>query len=879
MPILATKLFVPSLGSKIVPRSRLIERLNEGLELKLTLISAPAGYGKTTLAAEWIAGSGRPAAWLSLDEGESDITRFLLYLVAAFQSIDVKIGKDLSAALRAPQPPSAESILTTLLNEIACVPESIVLVLDDYHLADAAVIDHALAFFLERLPPRMHMVIATREDPNLPLARLRAQGQLAELRAADLRFRASEAAEFLNTGMGLALPADAIAALEHRTEGWIAGLQLAAISLRGQPDAAGFIESFAGSHRFVLDYLLEEVLRRQPAAVQSFLLRTSILSRMCGPLCDAVMGDGSAQGSETLENLERANMFIVPLDDQRRWFRYHHLFADALRQRPGQGRASSAGGGAEAAAELHLRASAWYEENGLEIEAFHHATRAPDFTRAERLIEGRGMPLYFRGALIPVLNWLRSLPTEVLDARPALWTAYASAALATGQANDAKEKLRAAESALEGVPLDGKTRDLVGRIAAVRATLALGRPEMDVVIAQSRRALEYLDPANFAFRTSTTWKMGIAYRLQGDLPAAGRAYAEVLSASQSSGNTVFTLLALAGLGDIQETENALRLAAASYRRVLDLAGDVPLPYATCDAHLGLARIHCEWNDLDAALHHWRQSVPLAQSIENMEKSVACDLVLARLRLSQGGVAEAAALLSKAHHAAGRHAFAPQISRLAAARVRIMIRQGDLAAAGQIAQAHGLPIGLARVHLARGDGSAALAELAPYRRQLEEKGPQDQRLEVMILQALAYHANGQKDDALRSLGEALALAEPNGFVRTFIDEGSQMAGLLVEASAHGIMPDYAAALLDASRAGERNDTKRSPAPGGTLVEALTRRELEVLQLVSQGLSNEEIGERLFLSLSTVKGHNRKIFDKLQVLRRTEAVARARELRLL
>jgi LuxR family transcriptional regulator, maltose regulon positive regulatory protein len=877
MLILATKLFIPSPGSRVVLRPRLIERLNEGRQTRLTLISAPAGFGKTTLAAGWIAASGRPAAWLSLDEGESDITRFLIYLVSALQTIDAKIGNGLSAALRAPQPPSAESILTSLLNEIAALRDDIILVLDDYHLVDAAAVDQAMAFLLDRLPPRMRLVIATREDPDLPLARWRARGQLTELRAADLRFNASEAVEFLNTGMGLTLSADAAAALENRTEGWIAGLQLAAISLRGHPDAAGFIGSFAGSHRFVLDYLLEEVLRRQPAAVQSFLLRTSILGRMCGPLCDAVTGDASTPGHETLEQLERANMFIVPLDDQRRWFRYHHLFADALRLRLQQNPASSAGGVAGDVAELHVRASAWFEENGLEIEAFHHAAAARDFTRAERLIEGKGMPLYFRGALVPVLNWLKSLPTETLDARPALWTAWASATLATDQVDDAREKLLAAESALEGVPLDGKTRDIIGRVAAIRATLAIGRHDPDAIIAQSRRALEYLDPANLAYRTSTAWKMGLACQLRGDLVAAGRAYTEVLTASQASGNTVFTLVALAGLGNIQEAENELRLAAASYQRVLDLAGDMPLPSATGNAHLGLARIHYEWNDLDAALHHVQQGAPPTQLLEKMGRSVACDLVLARLRLAQGSVAEAAALLAKADREVRRNSFTQQAPGVAAARVLILIRQGDLEAAGQLAQAHGLPLSQARVHLARRDSTATLAALEPFRRQVEEKGQQDLRLQVLVLQALARHANGEKDTALRILGEALALAEPNGFVRTFIDEGSPMAGLLAEATARGIVPGYAAALLDALR--EPSPVPDASLPGGSLVEALTRRELEVLKLVAQGLSNEEIGERLFLSLSTVKGHNRNIFDKLQVERRTEAVARARELRLL
>lgn len=879
MPILATKLFVPSLGTKAVLRPRLIERLDEGSQSRLTLISAPAGFGKTTLAAEWIASIGRPAAWLSLDEGDSEITRFLLYLVAALQTIDATIGKDLSAALRAPQPPSAESTLTTLLNQIAGLPEGIVLVLDDYHLADGAPIDQALAFLVEHLPPRTRMVIATREDPSLPLARMRARGQLLELRAADLRFDAMEAAEFLNRGMGLTLSAEAVAALENRTEGWIAGLQLAAISLRGHPDAAGFIGSFAGSHRFVIDYLLEEVLRRQPAAVQSFLLHTSILSRMCGPLCEAVTRDASAPGSATLEYLERANMFIVPLDDQRRWYRYHHLFADALRQRLQQSLAGSSGNEVRDAAELHVRASTWYEENGLEIEAFRHAAAARDLTRAERLIEGGGMPLYFRGALIPVLNWLRSLPTEVLDARPALWTAYASATLATGQVSDAKEKLRAAESALEGVPQDAKTRDLVGRIAAIRATLAVGQSDVDAIIAQSRRALKYLDPANLAFRTSTTWKMGTAYRLQGDLSAAGRAYAEVLSASEASGNTVFALLALAGLGNIQELENELRQAATSYRHVLDVAGDMPFPYATCDAHLGLARIWYEWNDLEAALHHWEQSVPLARTIEGTGKSVACELVLARLRLGQGAVTEAAALLSKADQAVRRYSLAQHVPVTAAVRVLTLIRQGDLVAARQVAEAHALPLSQARVHLARGDPSAALEVLELLRRDVEEKDRKDQRLRILVLEALARHANGEQDEAVRSLGEALSLAQPNGFVRTFIDEGAPMAGLLAEAAAQGIMPDYTAALLDGLRDKERREKEPSPAPGAPLIDALTQRELEVLQLVAQGLSNEQIGDRLFVSLSTVKGHNRRIFDKLQVQRRTEAVARARELRLL
>ena len=421
-PILATKLYIPPSRRSVVLRPRLVERLNDGLAAgnRLTLVSAPAGFGKTTLVGEWVAGCGRPVAWLSLDEGDSDPSRFLTYLIAALQTVAPGIGEGVLTVLQSPQPPPLESTLTALLNDVTAIPSDVVLVLDDYHVLDAKPVDDALAFLVEHLPPQLHLVIATREDPALPLARLRARGQLTELRAADLRFTPDEAAEFLNQVMGLDLSAEEIAALDARTEGWIAGLQLAAISLQGRADAAGFIASFAGSHRFVLDYLVEEVLQRQPEPVQTFLLRTSILDRLCGPLCDAVLLDASASGQETLEYLDRANLFIVPLDTERRWYRYHHLFADLLRQRRQQSAVSS--GGED---EDHLRASEWFEANGLEIEAFEHAAAGHDVERAERLIEGRGMPLHFRGALVPILHWLESLPTTALDARPSLWVTYA----------------------------------------------------------------------------------------------------------------------------------------------------------------------------------------------------------------------------------------------------------------------------------------------------------------------------------------------------------------------------------------------------------------------------------------------------------------------
>jgi LuxR family maltose regulon positive regulatory protein len=907
-PILTTKLYIPPARPNVVLRPRLIERLNEGLQRKLTLISAAAGFGKTTLLSEWVAtlaerqkGKGKRqddgddtllpfsfsllpswVAWLSLDEGDNDPARFLAYLVAALQTIASTIGAGVVGVLQAPQPLAIESILTALLNDITTLPDHFVLILDDYHVIDARPIDTALTFLLEHLPPQMHLVIATREDPRLPLARLRARSQLTELRAIDLRFTSSEAAGFLKGVMGLNLSVQDIAALEERTEGWIAGLQLAALSMQGYQDASSFITSFTGSHHFVLDYLLEEVLQQQSESVQTFLLLTSILDRLCGPLCDAVLRDPAVSGQATLEYLEHANLFIVPLDNQRRWYRYHHLFADLLRQRLHQSVASSTGIVGSGVAEYHIRASQWYEDNGLEIDAFHHAAAANDLDHAARLVEGKGMPLHFRGAATPVLKWLESLPTAVLDARPSLWVMYASALLFASQVTGVEQKLRAAEAALQGIEPDDKTRDLIGHIAAIRATVAVIHNQVETILAQSRRALEYLHPDNLPVRTATTWTLGVAYQLQGDRASASRAYAEAISISQAIGHFIINVMATLGLGNLQEADNQLYLAAETYRRALQLAGDPPLPVA-CEAHLGLARICYEWNDLSAAEQHGQQSIQLARLIDNTDRVVASEVFLARLKLAQGDVAGAAALVARAGQSAHQHHFVHRIPDVAAAQVLILLRQDNLEAAAHLARTHNLPISQARVHLAQGDPPAALAVLVPVRRQAEAKGWEDERLKVMVVEAVALQAHGTKDKAVQLLSDALALAEPGGFIRIFVDEGFAMARLLSEAAAHGMMRDYIGTLLAVFEAEQQQSdgtSYRPPAsPAQPLIEPLSQRELEVLQLIAHGLSNREISERLFLALDTVKGHNQKIFGKLQVQRRTEAVARARELGLL
>jgi LuxR family maltose regulon positive regulatory protein len=886
-PILATKLYIPPPRPNLVRRARLIARLNEGQQRKVTLVSAPAGFGKTTLLSEWLAGCEWPAAWLSLDQRDSDLARFLTYLVAALQTIEASVGARVPGSLQSPQLPPTESILTALLNDIAStITDDFVLVLDDYHVLDAPPIDRALAFLLEHLPPHLHLVIATRKDPAVSLARLRAQGQVTELRAADLRFTPAEAGAFLNEAMGLHLSEDEIAALESRTEGWIAGLQLAALSLQNH-DAASFITSFTGSNRFVMDYLVEEVLQGQPERVQTFLLRTSILDRLCGPLCDAVLREPAGTGQHTLDYLERANLFIDPLDVERRWYRYHHLFAHLLRQRLWQSAGTDGQDEAERdmSAELHRRASAWYEDQGLSLEAFQHAAAAHDVERAVRLVEGEGTPLLFRGAVTPVLHWLESLPKTALDARPALWVMYASALTMTGSLAAVEEKLQAAEAAMQGAEPDDTTKDVLGQISAIRAMLAVPANKLETIIAQSHRALEYLRPSNLASRTSVLWTLGFASFLQGDRAAARQAYTEAISLSHAADNFILYIGATIGLGAIQEADTQLYLAAETYRRVLHLAGDLPQPPA-CEAHLGLAHVLYEWNDLDVAEQHGQQSVHLAWQLENTDKCIAGEVVLARLRLAKGDVAGAATLLAEAGLSARQHNLVFRLPEVVAAHVVTLLRQGNLAAAAHLAQTHGLPLSRARVHLAQGDTSAALAALSSWCEQVEAKGWKDERLKVMVLQAVALQAHGEQDKAVHQLCDTLALAEPGGLIRLFVDEGPPMARLVSAAAARGLMPDYIGRLLAAFEAGAptRNDTtKLSPAlptpADQPLMEPLSRREREVLQLIAQGCSNQEISERLFLALSTVKGHNRVIFDKLQVQRRTEAVARARELGLL
>jgi len=922
-PILATKLFIPPPRPGVVPRPRLIERQNEGLASggKLTLISASAGFGKTTLVSEWVARCDRPVAWLSLDEGDNDPARFLTYLIAALQTISANIGAGALGVLQSPQPPSTESILTALLNEITALSDHFVLVLDDYHVIDSKPVDNVLTFLLEHLPPQMHLVIASREDPPLPLARLRARGQLTELRAADLRFTPAEAAEFLNQMMGLNLSKEDIAALETRTEGWIAGLQLAALSMQGRSDAASFIQAFTGSHRFVLDYLVEEVLEHQPEGIHSFLLKTAILDRLSGSLCDAVTGREDGKGM--LETLERGNLFIIPLDDQRQWYRYHPLFAEVLQARlidkqPDQ------------VFSLHQRASEWYEHNGSAADAIRHALAAKNFERAAILVE-LAVPEMRRnrqGATVTELGWLKALPDELIYFRPVLSVDYAYALFGGGELEAVEARLRDAERWLDTVdPVDPMAdmharpeslaagmvvvdeeefRRLPGMIALLRAAQALARGDMPEAVKNARRVLDLVPEDAYLMLGGAASTLGLAAWASGDLEAACRMTADGMANVRLAGYISPAIGGAIVLADILIAQGRLREAMTTYERALQWAiiPGAPVLRGAADMYVGMSNLYYEHNDLKAATQHLLTSRALGELAGLQQNPYRWCAAMARIREAQGDLDEALDLLDQAERLYNGN-FSPNVRPIATRKIRVWVAQGRLGEAFHWARERGLSveselsylsefdhITLARVLLARylsDHADVSISEVMGLLEHLlkaaEEGGRKGSVIEILVLQAIAYHAQGDLPAALLPLQHALELAEPEGYVRMFLDEGSSMMDLLREASAREIMPrqglpNYTDKLLAAFEAEKRKSEDRPDLPPAQpLIDPLSQRELKILQLIAQGLSNREIGERLFLALDTVKGHNRKIFDKLQVHSRTEAIARARELGLL
>ncbi len=907
-PILATKLYIPPPRPKIVLRPRLIDRLNEGLHNKLTLLSASAGFGKTTLVSEWLASCGRPAAWLSLDEGDNDIARFITYLVAALQTIQAGIGEGELAALQSPRPLQIETILSLLINEVSQIPENFLLILDDYHTIESQPVDQFLAFLIQHMPPQMHLVIATREDPQLPLARYRARGQLTELRAADLRFSPSEAAEFLNLVMGLNLSVENIAALETRTEGWIAGLQLAALSMEGHQDTTSFIKSFTGSHHFVLDYLLEEVLHKQSDSVQAFLLSTSILNRLCGPLCDAVLHETSGSSQSTLEYLERANLFIIPQDNERRWYRYHQLFGDILRQRLGQ-RLSHA-----EIAECHLRASHWYEKSGDEAEAFHHALAAGEFGRAAGLAEAayQGMDNRFQTAAW--LGWVKKLPVDLVRVRPVLSTQMGLAFMDAGEPEASEACLQDAERCLNGKPGELVVVDntqlepLPAMIAMTRAYNAQVQGNLSATVKYAELALQLIPEGDLFRRAQATITLEVTHWARGDLEAARSAMDVWMDSMQKAGNFVFVVASAFALADILVEQGHLRDAVKTNQVAIQLAAEHGKDAQQITAHhyLGLAMLAYEMGEYSAAAEYLQKAGELGEHTTLVDWPYRWRIAQARLRESRGELEAALFLLDEAGRVYVKTPI-PDTRPIAALKANVYLKQSRLAKAQDWVRVRGLTADdeisylnefehliLARVLIAEYQSSRIDGSLIQAIGLLERllKAAEVQRrigsvIEILVVEALAHQVQGDLLQALASLERALFLAQPEGYIRLFVDEGEPMRLLLLDFRARiekqpgGRSYSYRGYVEVLLSAFEKLSEKQSVASRrySGLIEPLSERELEVLRLIAKGLSNTEISKRLVLSLSTVKGHNLRLFGKLQVHNRTEAVALARELGLL
>jgi LuxR family maltose regulon positive regulatory protein len=898
-PILTTKLYLPPPRPNVVHRSRLIARLNAGLHRKLTLISAPAGFGKTTLVSAWLTRYERPVAWLSLDEKDSDPTRFLTYLVTAVQTISPMIGAGIVAMLQSAQPPPPEPLLTALLNEMSAIADPFVLVLDDYHVIDARPVDDALAFLLEHLPRQMHLVITTREDPQLPLARFRVRDQMTELRTADLRFTPAEAAAFLSQVMELDLAAEDVAALERRTEGWIAGLQLAALSMRGRNDIGQFVQAFAGDNRYIVDYLIDEVLQRQPEQVRSFLLQTSILDRLHGPLCDAVIGHEGGQAQ--LEGLERGNFFVVPLDDTRQWYRYHHLFAEVL---AAQLRAEQP----ELIATLHRRASAWYEQHGSAADAIRHALAAADFERAAELVE-RGWTAMRRSRQdATVLGWLKVLPDEVLHCRPVLGVAYALVVLGSGELAGVENRLRDAERWL-GTTAEGRARPdaptaemvvvddeafrrLPGTIALARAGIALARNDVPQTMIYAQQALDLAPEDDHLTRGGAAGFLGLVSWTSGDLETAHRTYAQGMASLQQAGNIADAINGAITLAAIRIGQGRLRQAMRTYTRGLQLATaqGAPIVRGAADMYVGMSELECEHNDLQAATQHLLRSQKLGEHAGFPQNRYRWHIAMARIQEAQGDLAGAFDLLDEAERLYMSD-FSPNVRPIAALKTRVWLAQGRLAEALDWTRERGLSahddlsygrefehITLARVLLARYQGDradhsidAAVGLLQRLLHAAEAAERTGSIIEILVLLSLAHQICGDIPAALAPLSRALTLAEREGYVRTFVVEGRPMAVLLHAAAKHSTVSAYVRRLLAAlGTAEDRPPVKQSES------EPLSTRELDVLRLLRTDLSGPDIARELMVSLHTLRTHTNNIYTKLGVNNRRAAVRRAEEL---
>ncbi|MEZ4863700.1 MAG: LuxR C-terminal-related transcriptional regulator [Caldilineaceae bacterium] len=919
-PLLQTKLYIPvtrpapvaGLRTSLIPRPRLLAQLNEGLPGKMTLLSAPAGFGKTTLISDWVNHISHSVAWLSLDEEDNDFARFLAYVTTALQTIQPTIGREVLALLSSsPLPPSA-TIITLLINDLAAVTEKFVLVLEDYHVIETATIDQALTFLLDHMPPTMHLVMTSRIDPNLPCARLRAGGQLNELRSADLRFTLAETAQFLAQMTGLQLTTAEVGALDRRTEGWIAGLQMAALSLHRAETVTvtQFIENFSGSHHYIMDYLIDEVLQQQPDEIQHFLLQSSILEQLCGPLCDAVIAGAlddlpgvhqadatpttystsappeaveaqTVNSQLTLEYLEHANLFINPLDEQRHWYRYHPLFADLLRHRLTQIAPAQM-------PTLHLRASHWYAQAGLKRQAAQHALAAQDFDRAATLLEQLAPAMIQRAQLARLLVWLDSLPADELQARPLLSLYYSWGLFFSGQIDEAACRLAAIEI-MVATDAAKQTPKVQGHLAAMRAYLVRETGDLATAITLSRQALVHLSAQDTLLRAMVMLNLAMAHYFLGEFEPASQLLTATITTGQKVELVANTLSAMYLQTQLLQARGALQQALALCQEGLEWVaqhGWANLP-AVGFLYVALGDLLCERNELTSATEYLEKGVRLGQAGAYPHILISGHVGLAWLRQVQGDpsgsqVAMHTALQLVRHHRVGRFWPLPAPARMQA---RLAIAQDNLAAAQRWAQARDLQpphspipyreeadyLTLARLQIAQGDLEAAKALLTCLHRAADAAARSGSLLEILILQAITAAAQDRPQAALSALAQALSLAEPEGFVRIFLDEGPPLVELLRQAVAHDRHGSYALRLLDA--AGE-SATASQP-----LVEPLSKRELEVLRLIAAGYTNKAIAQALVVAVSTVKRHIANIYGKLEVRNRTQAVAAARTLNLL
>ena len=872
--------------------------MDRGAASKLMLVSAPAGFGKTTLLAEWLAAGPaaptdeRSVAWLSLDRGDNHPASFWTYVIAALRTVAPGVGASALALLQAAQPPPIETVLTTLLNDLGAVANDIVLVLDDYHVIDSRDVQEGMAFLLDHLPPRLHLVIASRADPALPLARLRARGELVEIRAADLRFTPDEAAAYLNGVMGLELTAQDMAALEGRTEGWIAALQLAALSMQGRDDVAGFIAGFAGDDRYIVDYLVEEVLQRQPDRVQTFLLQTSILGRLSGSLCDAVTGQDG--GKAMLEALDRGNLFLVPLDDRRQWYRYHHLFADVLHARLLDEQP-------DRVPDLHRRASEWYEQNGERSEAIRHALAAEDFERAADLVE-LAIPAMRRDRReAAVRGWLEALPDELIKVRPVLSVAVAGELMVRGEVEGVEARLRDAERWLDApsaemVVVDEKEfRELPTAIAMYRAGQALIRGDVAGTMSHARHALELVGQDDYLRRGAAATLLGLAYWTTGHLDAADGWYADGMASLEKAGHLSDVIGCSIAVADIRIAQGRLGEAMSTYERGLQQAtGEgAPVLRGAADMHVGLSVLLRERNEVDAARQHLLTSQELGEHTGLPQNPYRWRVAMARIREAEGDLDGALDLLNEAERLYTGD-FSPNVRPVPALKARMWVAQGKLADALAWARERGLSVDdelsyvrefehitLARVLLAqystqRAERSIheATGLLARLLRVADDGQRTGSVIEILVLQALAHQMQGDIPAALVPLQRALTLAEPEGYVRIFVDEGPPMVVLLKAAAKQGVAGSYVRRLLAAV-----DGTGASTPVQQDLIEPLSERELDVLRLLGTDLDGPDIARELVVSLNTVRTHTKNIYAKLGVNNRRAAVRRAEELDLM